>query len=98
MVSAVVDATILPVMSYIHVPAERIRRAAAGDHRVNAAAVIERRFQSVVEIAGLDDELHIAALRGNVRHEVVHPFVGGDAEKAQLFHSRALRVSVMTLK
>lgn len=57
-----------------------------------------RRFQSVVQIAGLDDELDVAALRGDVRHKMVHPFVGGDAEKAQLFHFRALRMSVVILK
>ena len=79
-------------------PAERVGRAAAGDHRVDAAAVVERRFQSIVQIAGLDDELDVAALRGDVRHKMVHPFVGGDAEKAQLFHFRALRVSVVILK
>ena len=66
----------------VHVPAERVGRAAAGDHRVDAAAVVERRFQSVVQIAGLDDELDVAALRGDVRHKMVHPFVWGDAEKA----------------
>ena len=82
----------------VHVPAERVGRAAAGDHRVDAAAVVERRFQSVVQIAGLDDELDVAALRGDVRHKMVHPFVGGDAEKAQLFHFRALRMSVVILK
>jgi len=69
-----------------HVSAEHIGRAAAGDHRIDAAAVVERGFQSVVQIAALDDELHIVALRGDVRHEMIHSFVGGDAEKARLFH------------
>ena len=70
----------------IHVPTEHVGRAAAGDYRIDAAAVVERRFQSVVQIAALDDELHIVALRGDVRHEMIHSFVGGDAEEAQLFH------------
>ena len=78
-----------------HVPAEHVGRAAAGDHRIDAAAVVERCFQSVVQIAALDDELHIVALRGDVRHEMIHSFVGGDAEKARLFHFQALRVSLL---
>ena len=57
--------------------------------------VVERGFQSVVQIAALDDELHIVALRGDVRHEMIHSFVGGDAEKARLFHFQALRVSLL---
>ena len=63
--------------------------AAPGNDGVNVVVpVFQDGTKAVLQVAHVDDKLHVAALGSNIGHQVVHPLIGRDAQQTQLLHKR----------
>lgn len=62
-------------------------RAAPGDHGVNVVVqMLQHGVEPVLQVPHVDQQLHVAALGGDVCHQMEHPLVGRNAQKPQLLH------------
>ena len=63
--------------------------AAPGNDGVNVVVpVFQDGTKAILQVAHVDDKLHVAALGSNIGHQVVHSLIGRDAQQTQLLHKR----------